>query len=214
MNSTDFDRIITQERKVLVSIKEQGENLIPEFNRITALYIRELSIKIMKSYFRTKPEVTRSLGTEKLEEMKQEFTEILDSLPEHISNRLDDSQIWLHREEIPDHAVTDMTYSYYFEKRSNKSMDEAIRDLIGLVGSMLIKYGFVETGKDFTWKMTPGGIPQYANDLPSQGMDHYRALTKLMEQYKNILVEYVFAIQNLRKAEQAKNSAQAGGLRD
>ena len=214
MNSTDFDRIITQERKVLVSIKEQGENLIPEFKRITASYIRELSIKLMKSYFRYKPEVTRSLGTEKLEEMKREFTAILDSLPDQTSKRLDDGQIWLHREEIPDRAVTDMTYSYYFEKRSNKSMDEAIRDLIGLVGSMLIKYGFVEAGKDFTWKMTPGGIPQYANDFPSNEMDHHKTLNKLMEQYKNILVEYVFAIQNLRKAEQAKNSAQAGGLPD
>ena len=167
----------------------------------------------MKSYFRYKTEVTRSLGTEKLEKMKQEFTGILDSLPEHTSKRLDDGQIWLHREEIPDRAVTDMTYSYQFEKRSNKSMDDAIRELIGLVGSMLIKYGFVEAGKDFTWKMTPGGIPQYANDLPSKGMDHHKALNKLMEQYKKILVEYVFAIQNLRKAEQAKNSDQAGGLR-
>ena len=208
MNSTDFDRIIAQERKVLASIKEQGEKLIPEFKRITASYIRELSIKLMKSYFSYKPEVTRSLGTEKLEEVKREFTGILDSLPEQTSKRLDDGQIWLHREEIPDRAVTDMTYSYYFEKRSNKSMDEAIRDLIGLVGSMLIKYGFVEAGKDFTWKMTPGGIPQYANDLPSKGMDHHKALNILMEQYKNILVEYVFAIQKLRKAEQAKNSAQ------
>ncbi len=214
MNRTDFDRIIAQERKVLASIKERGEKLIPEFKRITASYIRELSIKLMKSYFKYKPEVTRSLGTEKLEEIKREFTGILVSLPEHTSKRLDDSQIWLHREEIPDRAVTDMTYSYQFEKRSNKSMDEAIRDLIGLVGFMLIKYGFVEAGKDFTWKMTPGGIPQYANDLPSQGMNHHKALNKLMEQYKNILVEYVFAIQNLRKAEQAKNSAQADGLRD
>jgi len=209
MNSTDYDRIIAQERKVLVSINEQGEKLIPEFKRITASYIRELSIKLMKSYFKYQTDVTRSLGTVKLEEMKQEFTGILDSLPEHTSKRLDDSQIWLHREEIPDRAVTDMTYSYQFEKRSNKSMDEAIRDLIGLVGSMLIKYGFVEAGKDFTWKMTSGGIPQYANDLPSRGMDHYRALSKLMEQYKDLLVEYVFATQNLRKAQQAKKSSQA-----
>lgn len=214
MNSTDYDRIIAQERKILVSIKEQGEKLIPEFKRIAASYIRELSIKLMKSYFKYLPEVTRSLGTEKLEELKREFTGILNSLPEHTNKRLDDSQIWLHREVIPDRTITDMTYSYQFEKRSNKSMDEAIRDLIGLVGSMLIKYGYVQAGKDFTWKMTPGGIPQYANDLPSQGMDHHRALNKLMEQYKNILVEYVFAIQNLRKAEQAKNSAQADGLRD
>ncbi len=208
MSSPDYDRIITQERNVLASVKEQGEKLIPDFKRITTSYIRELSINLMKSYFKYKQEVANSLGAEKLEEIRREFTGILDSLPEQTSQRLDDSQIWLHRVEIPEHALSDMTYSYQLEKRSNKSMDDAIRELIGLVGSMLINYGFVEVGKDFTWKMTPGGIPQYANDLPSKGMDHHRALTKLMEQYKNILIEYVYAIQNLRKAEQAKNSAQ------
>ena len=205
MSSSDYDRKIAQERNVLASVKEQGEQLIPEFKRIATSYIRELSISLMKSYFKHKPEVTSSLGPEKLEEMKREFTGILDSLPEQTSQRLDEGQIWLHRVEIPGGALSDMTYSYQFEKRSSKSMDDAIRELIGLVGSMLINYGFVEVGKDFTWKMTPGDIPQYANDLPSKGMDHYRALTKIMEQYKNILIEYVFATQNLRKAEQAKN---------
>jgi hypothetical protein len=209
MSSTDYDRNISQERHVLASIKEQGEKLIPEFKRITAAYVRDLSINLMKSYFKYKPDVTISLGAEKLDDMKGEFTGILDSLPEQTNKRLDDSQIWLHRVEIPDHALSDMTYSYQFEKRSNKSMDDAIRELIGLVGSMLMNYGFVEVGKDFTWRMTPGGIPQYANDLPSRGMEHHKALNKLMEQYKNILVEYVFSTQNLRKAEHAKRSAQS-----
>ncbi len=206
MSSSDYDRIITQERNVLASVKEEGEKLIPELKRITTSYIRELSINLMKSYFKYKQDVVKNLGAEKLEEIKQEFTRILDSLPEQTSQRLDNSQIWLHRVEIPEDALSDMTYSYQLEKKSNKSMDDAIRELIGLVGSMLISYGFVEVGKDFTWKMTPGGIPQYANDLPSIGMDHHRALTKLMEQYKNILIEYVFAIQNLWKAEEAKKS--------
>ena len=206
MSIQDYDRIIVQERNVLASVKEEGERLIPELKRITTSYIRELSINIMKSYFKHKQEIAKNLGAEKLEEIKKEFTGILDSLPEQTSQRLDNSQIWLHRVEIPEHALSDMTYSYQLEKKSNKSMDDAIRELIGLVGSMLINYGFVEVGKDFTWKMTPGGIPQYANDLPSKGMDHHRALTKLMEQYKNILIEYVFAIQNLWKAEEAKKS--------
>jgi hypothetical protein len=206
MSSPDYDRIIAQEQKVLASVKEQGEKIIPEFKRLTAAYVRELSIKLMKSYFKAKPEVTSSLGSEKLEELKREFTGILESLPEHTSKRLDGGQIWLHREVIPDRAVTDMTYSYQFEKRSNKSMDEAIRELIGLVGALLIEYGFVEDGKDFTWKMTPGGITQYANDLPFRGMDHYRALSSHMDQYKDLLIEYVYAIQNLKKAEQARDS--------
>lgn len=207
MNSPDYDRIIAQERKILVSINEQGEKIIPEFKSITASYVRELLITLLKSYFKHRPEVAKSLGSDKLEELKREFTGILDSLPEQTSQRLDDHQIWLHRVVIPGQALSDMTYSYQLERRSNKAMDDAIRELIGLVGSMLMKYGFVEDGKDFTWKKTAGGIPQYANDFPSTGMDHYRGLTKLMEEYKNLLIEYVYTTQNLWKTEQAKKSA-------
>ena len=207
MSSSEYDRLIAQEQNVLASVKEQGEKLIPELKRVITSYVRELAINLMKSYFTHKPEVARNLGADKLEEVKQAFTGILDSLPEKTSKRLDDSEIWLHRVVIPAGALSDMTYSYQLEKRSNKYMDDAIRELIGLVGAMLIKYGFVEVGKDYTWKMGTGDIPQYANDLPSQGMKHYRALTKLMEQYKNILIEYVYATQNLWKAEQAKRSA-------
>lgn len=209
MSSTDYDRIIAQERKALVSIKEHGEKFIPEFIRITTSFIRDWSIKLVKSYYTEKPEVTRNLGAEKLEELKREFKGILDRLPEHTSKRLDDIQIWLHRVEIPDHTLTDMTYSYQLEKRSINSMDQAIKDMIDPVGSMLIKYGYIDVGNDYLWKMTPGGIPQYTNVLPSRGMDHHKALSKLKEKYKNILVEYVYTIQNLRKAEQAKKSAQA-----
>ena len=212
MSSSDYDRIIAQERKVLVSINEHGEKFISEFKRISALYLREISIYLMRGYYTHRPEAASNLDPQKLEEMKGEFKGLLDSLPEHTNKRLDDNQIWLHRVEIPDHAISDMTYSYQLEKRSFKYMDQAIRDLIGLVGSLLIKYGFIEVGEDYEWNMTPGGMAQYTNDLPSKGMEHHKAFNKLMTQYKDILVEYVYAIQNLRKAEQAKKSAQADGL--
>jgi hypothetical protein len=207
MSSPDYDRIIAQERKALISIKEQGEKLIPAFKRTTASYVRELSINLLKSYLTHRPEVARNLGAKKTEEMKREFEGILASLPAQASQRLEDSQIWLHRMTIPDRAISDMQYSYQFERRSNRAMDLAIRDLIGLVGSMLIKYGFIEAGKDYNWNISAGDIPQFANDLPSHGMQHHQALSRLREQYKDLLIEYVFAFQNLRKAEQASKSA-------
>jgi hypothetical protein len=203
MSSTDYDRIIAQERKALISIKEQGEKLIPEFKKTAASYVRELSINLMKSYLTHRPEVARNLGAKKTEAMKAEFEGILASLPAQASQRLDDSLIWLHRMTIPDRAISDMQYSYQFERKANKALDQAIRDLIGLVGSMLVKYGFIEVGKDYNWKISPGDIPHYANDLPSRGMQHHKALSSLMEQYKDLLIEYVYAFQNLRKAEKA-----------
>jgi hypothetical protein len=209
MSGTDYDRIIAQERKVLASIKEHGDKVIPDLKRVTASYVREFSIYLMRGYYSNRPEVAKKLGPEKVEELKGEFTNFLDTLPEYTSKRLDDTQIWLHRVEIPPQAISDMTYSYQLEKKSYNALDQAIRELIGLAGSLLIKYGFVEVGTDYEWQMTPAGIPQYVNDLPSRDMNHYKALDKLMNQYKDILVEYVYAIQNLRKAEDGKRSAGA-----
>ena len=97
-----------------------------------------------------------------------------------------------------------MSYSYNLEKRSKNALEKAIKDMIGPVGATLIKFGYIEVGADYLWQMTPSGIPQYTEDLPVRGMDHYKALTKQMDQYKDLLIEYVYAIQNLRKAEQAK----------
>ena len=209
MSSTDYDRIIAQERKVLTSIQEHGEKFVLDFKKVTAAYIRDWAIKLVKDYFTHRPEITKTLGAEKEAALKGEFTRILEKLTEHTNQRLDDAQIWLHRAVIPEHALSDMSYSYQLEKRANKYMDQAIRDLIADVGSMLIKYGFIEVEENYDWEMMPGGIPRYVGDLPSRGMDHHRALSKLMDQYKDILVEYVYAIQNLRKAEQAKQSAEA-----
>jgi hypothetical protein len=210
MMSTDYDRTIAQEKKLLASIKEHGDKIIPDFKRVTASYVREFSIYLMKGYYSNRPEVARNLGPTKVDELKDEFEKFLDNLPDYASRRLDNPQIWLHRTEIPDHALSDMTYSYQLEKKSFNAMDQAIRELIGLVGSLLIKYGFIEVGMDYEWQMTPAGIPQYVNDLPSRNMDHFKDLDKLMNQYKDILVEYVYAIQNLRKAEEGKRAA--GGM--
>ena len=208
MSGTDYDRTIAQERKVLASIKEHGEKYSLDFNKIATSYIRDWSIKLVKDYYTHRSEVTRNLGAEKSEALKREFTAYLDALPENLSKRLDDNQVWLHRIRIPDQALSDMTYSYQLEKRSNRAMDRAIRDMIADVGSILIKYGYIEVANNYDWEMTPGGIPRYVGDLPSTGMDHHKALSNLMEQYKNILIEYVYAVQNIRKAEQAKRADQ------
>ena len=210
MYNQDYDRVIAQEQKVLASIQEHCENIIPEFKEIIALYIHDWSIKLMKAHWTAKPEIVKSLGPEKSEEMKQEFKGILAAMPEAANKRLDDPQIWLHRIEIPQYELTDLSYSYYLEKRSKKFINLAIRELIGLVGALLIKYGFIEIDNDFDWEMTPGDIPRYSYELPTRGVEHYQDLSKLMERYKNLLIEYVYASQNLWKAEQAKNSG--GGI--
>ncbi len=208
MSGQDYDRVIAQENKVLASIQEHCENIIPEFKEIIALYINDWSIELMKAHWTAKPEIIKNLGPQKSQDMKKEFKGILALLPEAANKRLNDPQIWLHRIEIPQFELTDLSYSYYLEKRSKKYINLAIRELIGLVGALLIKYGFIEVENDYDWEMTSGDIPRYTYDLPTRGIEHYQNLSKLMERYKNLLIEYVYASQNLWKAEQAKKAAE------
>jgi len=206
MNGLDYDRVIAQEKKVLVSIKEHGEKIIPEFKQVAASYLREWSILLLKDYMTAKTEITQSLGSQRLEELKGEFKDFLEGLPERTAKRLDDPQIWLHRFAIPDYELSDLSYSYYLEKKSQKFIRQAIKELIGPVGALLIKYGYAEIETDYNWEMTSGEILHYAEDLPARGIEGYQAYEKLLERYKNILIEYVYASQNLWKAEQAKKS--------
>jgi hypothetical protein len=79
------------------------------------------------------------------------------------------------------------------------------------VGSLLSKYGFLVIDDDIDWEMGPGDIPQYTYKLPSRGIDQFQALDKIRERYKNLLIEYVYASQNLWKAEGAKKLADGDG---
>lgn len=208
MSSQDYDRVIAQEIKVLASIKEHSEQLIPELKRAAASYLRDWAIALLKSYLTAKPEIASKLGGQKSEELKREFTGFLETLPEQTGRRLDDTQIWLHRVQLPDRALADLSYSYQFEKRAHNAIEDAIRELIGPVGSLLNKYGLIEIEDDYDWEMGSDNRPQYTYKLPSRGIEHHQALSKLRERYKNLLIEYVYASQNLWKAQVAKKAGE------
>ncbi len=208
MLSHDYDRVIAQEEKVLASIQEQSEKLIPELKRTAAAYLRDWAIGLMKGYLKGKPEVTGSLSPARSEGMKKELTAILEAFPAETDQRLDDPHIWLHRVPIPKYELAELSYSYQFEKRSHNALEAAIKELIGPVASLLSSYGYLDIEEHIDWEKGPDGRPQFAYKLPTRAVSHYPELNKVRERYKNLLIEYVFASQNLLKALEAKEMAE------
>ena len=206
--SPDFERVIAQEEKVLASIQEQSEMLIPELKRTTAAYLRDWAIGLMKGYLSGKPEITGALSSAQSDRMKKEFTALLESFPAETDLRLDDPHIWLHNVPIPKYELADLSYSYQFEKRSHNAIEGAIKELIGPVASLLSRYGYLDIEDNIDWELGPDDRPQFAYKLPTRGIAHYPALNKVRERYKNLLIEYVFASQNLMKALEAKDEAE------
>jgi len=208
--SPDYERVIAQEEKVLASIQEQSEKLIPELKRATAAYLKDWAIGLMKGYLSGNPEVTRALSPVRSDGMKKEFTTVLEAFPAETAQRLDDPHIWLHRVPIPKYELADLSYSYQFEKRSHNAIEAAIKELIGPVASLLSSYGYLNIEEHIDWERGPDGRPQFAYKLPTRAISHYPELNKLRERYKNLLIEYVFASQNLLKALEAKKEAEGG----
>ncbi len=208
MLSQDYDRVIAQEEKVLASIQDQSEALIAEFKRTAAAYLRDWAIGLMKRYLARQPEVTAGLSPQKSQALKQDFSEFLEALPAAVDRRLDDPHIWLHRVPIPKYELAELSYSYQFEKRSYNAVEGAVKELIGPVAALLSNYGFLKIADDIDWEIGPEGFPQYTYKLPTRGVAGYPAFNKVRERYKNLLIEYVFASQNLLKALENKEQSE------
>jgi hypothetical protein len=206
--SPDYERVIAQEEKVLASIHEQSEKLIPELKRAAAAYLRGWAIGLLKAYLKAKPEITQGLTPQKSAGMKEEFTAILEALPAAADQRLDDPHIWLHRVPIPKYELADLSYSYTFEKRSHNAIEDAIKGLIGPVAALLEKYGYIRIEDNIDWEIGPDESPRFTYKLPTRGIEGHPALDKVRERYKNLLIEYVFASQNLLKALEDKKAVE------
>ncbi|MFN2280683.1 MAG: hypothetical protein ACK2TZ_02385 [Anaerolineales bacterium] len=208
--SPDYERVIAQEEKVLASIQEQSEKIIPELKRTTAVFLRDWAIALLKGYLKRRPDIAQGLTPQRSEALKKEFTAILEAFPAAAEERLKDPHIWLHRVPIPKYELADLSYSYQFEKRSHNAIEGAIKELIGPVGALLNKYGLIEIEDNIDWELGPDSTPRWTYKLPTRGIEGHPALSKVRERYKNLLIEYVFASQNLLKALEDKEAAGGG----
>lgn len=214
MNCESNDQAIKQARIELERVRDRAEALVPEYKSVIASFVSDWANKLIERAVTDKPDVTKALGKQKLGEIKTKFNGILDSFPDLSQKRLEDDSIWPHRGEIPEEIESNSTISYDLKSSANDSINEAMRDLIGEVGALLIENGFADTGSHSEWKARSGKPPRYSYGIPSYGIAHDEELGRITKQYGQILEEYVTAAKTLRESERAKEAAEAKDLWD
>jgi hypothetical protein len=209
------DAAIKQAEETLARVREEAEALVQQFNHVTPLYVADLAEYLMKDAVSNKPEVTQSLGETVLRELKGKFKEAIVAIPSWSEQKLQ-SVRWAHLEPFPkEHnhwACSELS------ERTIKSLDEAVRDLVGGVGSLLLQYGYEREKKHPlapAWQVRPGDTPRYSYGLPDLDSPHARKFQELLVRYRAFITEnYQEATAALQKAFQEKKAAEAQALWD
>lgn len=206
-----YDSNIKQAISELEQVRSTTETLVPQFIGIVAQFVTSWSQRIVERAIAEKPDVTMSLGKEKLGQMKECFQAILQAVPARAEKRLNDNILWPHRTDMPKGKESDAMSAYELNKLHVDQLDEALRELIGDVGGLLIEYGFSNASGQTEWEKKSGKL-RYKYGISDYDNPHSSGKKQLNEQYKQAIDRYVVATKKLKDAERSKASAEAKNL--
>jgi len=214
MTMEAHDRAIWRAHSELDQARSMADALVPQFNEVIARLVAAWAQNLVEQAITGKSDVSKSLGKEKLGQMKQRFQTILQSIPTHTQNRLGKDDVWPHRSDLPNAIRPNVVDTYELEQKHAKCLDESLRDLISETGALLIEYGFSSPGDQGDWEQRGSKTPRYRSVIPNHDNTHKPELKKLNEEYNQCLKTFFGAIEKLKDAERTKSSSEAKNLWD
>ena len=209
MELSNHDKAINKAEQEVARIKQSAENIVKEFKQVTQAFLTGFANYIVNRSVTEKPDVVTSLESGKRNELKKAIAEIVATFPDESNKRIENIA-WAHRTAIEGNLESNYGIPRSLHKKTMDLVDGEIRQLIGKIGSLLIKYGLANA--DGEWQ-SKGGSVQYAYGLPDhEGIPSGAELRSLKFKYSTIMEELVKATKELQKAEQNKKVSEAKSL--
>ena len=196
---------------ILLQISEYEnniENFRTQLNEASEILVKDINIFIKEKYqndiesnVKTKVEISKQLGIEKLRELKTELAELIGRTPSLVDKHMKDD-IWVHKN-YSLNVANEFNQKYNIKHKFNKSVTNILCELYGYAGALLIKYGY-ENSSSANWeKQHDSEIPKYKYWLTlSKGLDiSINLYVHLLEQQHDILVKLNKAIRQKEQQE-------------
>lgn len=203
------DDAVKQATDSLEEARQKCEAVVAGFSDIVSTLVTDWAKSMVERAVVNKPDSTAALKQGRLTEMKARYGVILQSIPSQAVAELSRDEVWPHRQTISEDDMGDTMFAYSLKQRNKEQLDNAIRELMSDVGSLLIEYGFATASDRSEWQGRQGGKPRYSYAIPDSPQ-----LKKARVEYDVTLEEWVSASRRLRDAKQAKASAEAKMLWD
>lgn len=202
------------------SITKEREHTFRQLQANAASYIQAATM-FFRGYFQQRvereivnhPELTQSLGIEKLGELKKELTALIKNTPEIVEERLRKEQVWDHLRQLPDglgNAGRLSNDGHNLVYSAGGQIQEELRWIFGYVGQLLIKFGLAKGGHGSEWETKPGSaVPRYQYGLPTN-----EEMDTLMKKHKELFSAFVILQVRVLDAERERQQAIARDLWD
>jgi len=206
MNSDELQKVLNELEERRASLASQMDNLYRAIleampNEAAAWMDREVESKITEN-----PDHVQSMGMKKLAELKLQLGKLKERLPQFVASEFKDRSRWLHHLEIKEETLLlEMSFDsiieeYWLhhletkeetgqrrdEERIEPYPNEAFRNVISTLGTLLDQYGLLKNdrGQYSTWKKAAEGQFRYSIN-PGYGMNPNSSLRQYFELVKN-----------------------------
>jgi len=215
--AANYDALINEKQAQLESLKSMLEEIKQQFIKDSVIFIREWYKITTENYVKTAPDITISLGKEKLKQMKEKVAILIQNAESIANEFLSNPDLWWHLKEISEHR-----YSYY-GNRAPDDLDKALRLSLGKLGVILEEFGYNVTTKstyrdqDNVWVEwdssgqyhPPNGRPYYP-----YGMDWSDMMRITIGKYNEVFVQAMKIREEIRSLQGEKKRQQAQNLWD
>lgn len=200
MDTSSYDAKIQAAGAEKDALWSQVETACLDYVQACSRFFADYFQRRVESSVTDQPITTQNLGVERLGELKRELRQLVDNVSEIVAGTLNRSGLWEHRDPAPEG-----TSGY---SAGNKA-HEALREIYGHLGQLLLKYGFASAGKDGEWESRPNELPRY-----KYGLSLSKEIGAAIEKYRGLFSKFTAKHEEQRRLEAEKQQAIAKDLWD
>jgi hypothetical protein len=209
MDTSQYDSQIQDAQSDIKKMQGSMDTVRLAFVESTTRYISEWTEKSIERAVTSKPETTKSIGMERLKDLKSALKKLLSEIPSLVPQHIKQDSLWPHRTELPADIYKKSLPIFELKRKTSEELREGVRDLLGYAGQLLVEYGYEESGKDGSWEERAGKPPRY-----KYGFSWSNEMSTNLKEYVELLESYVDTHIKVINLKREKAEAEAKNLWD
>ena len=208
MDGSKFDAPIRDLKEQMDTLREQMEKTCKEFLEATKEFAPTWFQKSVERAVTSQPELAKECGVNGLRSLKSDLQKLVAMIPHIVEQHVNCDKYWPHRAELPDEPELKFGRYHISKPRGPDELDNGVREILGYVGAILVKYGFAKTGEFGNW------VAGYGSERPRYrfGYDWSEKMSSVLNKYSPLYDELVKLNEKLKKVEREKAEAEAKDL--
>ena len=158
MDTSEYDEKIGDLKFKINKTRQDMAPVLITFLNETKIFVTNFYKDTIKEYVISNPDITKNHGKEGISDLKYECRELIKMIPEMVEMYIGNDKFWSHKCPITDLKNECKIYpafsTHYNRSDPNKSIIESLRHILGYLGDLLLKYGYIKKGKYSVWQMS------------------------------------------------------------